>query len=288
MRANLGISLDWMFGHEGGYSAAKTDSGNYFNGKLVGTKYGITGKTLAAHRGVTSITAEQVKNMTRDEAQQIYIKSYWPQSGGDLLPAGLDYAAFDFGVNSGPARAVKTLQKVLGFPLSGQDGIVGGQTLARIARYPGGITALIRDYCDARMAFLRSLIGKNGFGPNGRGWTIRVTGVDPLGKYKAKPGVVGNAVSLATGAATATPSVAGVAVSYPGDDLGRAKANPSNVGLAAILDRPEAIAPVAAGLSSVGAVASGEGPFQYALAFLVVVLVLAGLWFFVKRARAEA
>lgn len=160
--------------------------------------------------------------------------------------------------------------------------------LARITHYPGGITALIRDYCDARMAFLRSLTGKNGFGPNGRGWTIRVTGVDLLGKYKPKAGVVGNAVALASGAATTGKLPV---VVEGGEELGRAKANPSNIGLSAILDRPEAIAPVAAGLSSVGAVASGEGPFQYALAFLVVVLVLgwettpAGGWPFDGRPR---
>ncbi|MDH2091835.1 hypothetical protein N5K21_24185 [Rhizobium pusense] len=59
------------------------------------TKFGITHKTLAAHRGVASVTAEQVKAMTREETEEIYRRSYWTQSGGDLLPKGLDYAAFD-------------------------------------------------------------------------------------------------------------------------------------------------------------------------------------------------
>ena len=286
MRKNLGISLDWTFGSEGGYSKAKTDSGNYLNGVLVGTKYGITGKTLAAHRGVKTVTADDVKNMTRDEAAEIYVKSYWPQSGGDILPDGLDYAAFDFGVNSGPARAVKTLQRVLGIA---QDGIVGGQTLAAVNRYPGGVPAVIRAYCDARMVFLRGLGGAQGFSANGRGWTYRVTGIDPRGVYARKPGVVGNALALAKGRATATP--AGVPAPAYGPDTipgGNAKANAANTSLTRLLERPEALMPVAAGLSSVGAVATGEGPFQYALAFGVVVLVLAGLYFFIKRARAEA
>lgn len=188
MRETLPTALTLMFGHEGGYVNAKTDRGGP-------TKYGITHKTLAAHRGVKSVTAAQVKAMTLAEAEAIYRKSYWTQSGGDVLPIGLDYAVFDFGVNSGPARAAKTLQGVVGVAA---DGKIGPATVAAVRSYPGGVVKLIRDYCAARMAFLRSL--KNtatGFPVNGRGWTIRVTGVDPKGEWASTPGVVGHAVELA-------------------------------------------------------------------------------------------
>ena len=94
MRENLDRSLELMFGHEGGYVNVATDKGGP-------TKYGITHRTLAAHRGVSRVTAEQVKAMNIAEARDIYIESYWSQSGADQLPAGLDYAVFDFGVNSG-------------------------------------------------------------------------------------------------------------------------------------------------------------------------------------------
>ncbi|WP_338001462.1 peptidoglycan-binding protein [Aminobacter anthyllidis] len=70
-------------------------------------------------------------------AEDVCRKSYWTQSGGDLLPAGLDYSSLDYGVNSGPATAVKRLQKVLGID---QDGVVGGQTLAAIDVYPGRVS----------------------------------------------------------------------------------------------------------------------------------------------------
>nr|WP_234835980.1 glycosyl hydrolase 108 family protein [Sinorhizobium meliloti] len=69
--------------------------------------------------------------MSREEAADIYRRSYWPQCGVDL-PPGLDYAVFDFGVNSGPARAVKTLQKVVGVR---EDGHVGEQTLAAVRKF---------------------------------------------------------------------------------------------------------------------------------------------------------
>ena len=197
MRDTLPAALKLMFGHEGGYSNRAGDAGGP-------TKFGITHKTLAAHRGVKSVTAAQVKAMTLDEAEAIYRKSYWTQSGGDVLPVGLDYAAFDFGVNSGPSRAVKVLQGVVGVAA---DGKIGPATLAAVGRYPDGVVKLIRDYCGARMTYLRGLTNpKNGFPVNGRGWTIRVTGVDPKGEYASQPGVVGHAVQMAMEAKPARPT----------------------------------------------------------------------------------
>ena len=188
MRDTLPAALKLMFGSEGGYSNRASDAGGP-------TRWGVTHKTLAAHRGVKSVTAAQVKAMTLAEAEAIYRKSYWTQSGGDVLPVGLDYAAFDFGVNSGPSRAVKVLQGVVGVA---QDGKIGPATLAAVGRYPGGVVKLIRDYCAARMDYLRGLTSpKTGFPVNGRGWTIRVTGVDPKGEYASQPGVVGHAVQMA-------------------------------------------------------------------------------------------
>jgi hypothetical protein len=73
------------------------------------------------------------------------------------------------------------------------------------------------------MRFLRRLGGPFGFSANGRGWTIRVTGHDPAGNWKDRPGVLGNALALAAGRppeAAPTPS-------------GMARASPSDTGLAA-------------------------------------------------------
>lgn len=205
MRDNLDESLVLIFGHEGGYVNAATDAGGP-------TKYGITHKTLASYRGVSAVSAAQVQALTLSEAEAIYRKNYWPQSGGDLLPVGLDYGAFDFGINSGPPRAVKVLQKVLGFTGEQVDGWIGVETMKRVDQYPGGTAQLIRDYCDARMDYLRSLKNaKTGFPVNGRGWTIRVTGIDPLGKWAPQPGVIGNALKMAATAqrpAQATPQPA--------------------------------------------------------------------------------
>jgi lysozyme family protein len=269
MRETLPRALELMFGHEGGYSNAKTDSGGP-------TKYGITHKTLAAHRGVRSVTADQVKALKLSEAEEIYRKGYWSQSGGDILPAGLDYAAFDFGVNSGPARAVKELQRLVGVP---EDGNAGPQTLAAVKAYKGGIAQLIKDYCEARMAFLRSLTnGKTGFPVNGRGWTIRVTGIDPKGLYAPALGVVGNALALASHKPVETPISAPVG--------GDAKAVPPAPNP---WTKPEVLGPIGGVLGGLPAILSVQGPIQYVLAGGVALLFLLGAFYAFRRiARTPA
>lgn len=275
MRENLERSLEVMFGHEGGYVNAKTDRGGP-------TKYGITHKTLAAHRGVKSVTASQVQAMKIDEAEAIYRKSYWGPSGGDVLPSGLDYAAFDFGVNSGPQRAVKTLQKVLGVK---QDGWIGEQTLRAVDTYPGGVTRLIAAYCEARMDFLRSLKGPQGFPANGRGWTIRVTGKDPKGQWKNQPGVIGNALAMAA----RQPVKETVAVALPvamEEEMG-AKAEP---GLVDAYLKPEVVLP-AGGAVVTGAgtvLTSGLDPIKLAIAVAIIVIVGLGAYYAFRRIRATS
>lgn len=273
-RENLAVSLDLMFGHEGGYVNVKSDRGGP-------TKYGITHKTLAAARGVTSVTAAQVKAMTREEAVEIYRRSYWAQAGGDLLPSGLDYAAFDFGVNSGPQTAVKKLQAVLQAKkvyAGNIDGHIGEQTIAAMSAYPGGVKELIIDYCEERMRYLRSLTNaKTGFPVNGRGWTIRVTGVDPLGKFKKQDGVVGNALKMVN-SVTPLPTIAPVEA--------EAKAVVQDTGIAEVLKKPEAWGPLGGFLSAAGAIFAGAGPIQWALAILMIAGGVVGLVYFIQRIRS--
>lgn len=264
MRDTLPIALDLMFGHEGGYSNHPSDPGGP-------TKYGVTHKTLAAYRGVPSVTAKQVQMLSKDEAVKVYQKSYWRQSGGDLLPKGLDYAVFDFGVNSGPSRAVKELQKLLGVGIDGDIGVV---TLDAAKNYAGGVKKLIADYCDARMKFLRSLRTWPSFQ---RGWTIRVTGEDPMGQYAKQLGVIGNALRL-VGDIAPTPEAV-----YPPDGKGVT----TDRKVTDILKEPEAWAPIGGLVSAVAGIASGSGPVQWALGVVMLVGVAVGVYYVIKRARAD-
>lgn len=171
MRETLNAALNLMFGHEGGYVNNPKDPGG-------ATKFGVTQKTLAGHRGVANVTPSEVQALTIQEAADIYRKSYWIQSGGDLLPAGIDYMAFDYGVNSGPAQAVKSLQRVVGVSA---DGAIGSKTVAAVNAYHGD---LIAAYAAERLRFMKALKAWATFG---RGWQRRVEEVEANAK-KLKAG----------------------------------------------------------------------------------------------------
>ena len=179
-------------------------------------------------------------------------------------------------MNSGPTRAVKSLQKVVGVR---DDGHMGEQTLAAVRKYPGGVSQLIRDYCDERMRFLKALTGKTGFASNGRGWTIRVTGEDPKGQWQKQPGVLGNALKLAANASGST-----VEKSLAPDEAG-AKADARDTGLTEIVKKPEAWGSIGSIITAFGAVFAGNGPAQWALAVIMCAFALAGLWYFIRRVR---
>lgn len=66
------------------------------------------------------------------ELSAIYKRQYWDKAGRGL-PVGLDYAVFDYAVNSGPAQAARDLQRVLGVK---PDGIIGAMTLAAAQKRP--------------------------------------------------------------------------------------------------------------------------------------------------------
>jgi lysozyme family protein len=87
---------------------------------------------------------------------------------GDL-PAGVDMMVFDFGVNTGPATAVKALQALV---QATQDGAIGQATLAAVAQ--AAPMRLVNGLAQARMAYMRNLPSFAAFGD---GWTRRVSDV---------------------------------------------------------------------------------------------------------------
>lgn len=113
----------------------------------------------------------EVKGLKRSEAAKIYKALYWDVIKCNQMPAGLDLALFDYGVNSGPTRAVKELQALLKIR---RDGAVGPITLGAIrhAANANGAGELAAGLCDRRLSFLKSL---SSFAVFGRGWTRRVS-----------------------------------------------------------------------------------------------------------------
>ena len=111
--------------HERGFQKHKKDSGNYVNGKLVGTNWGISAPTLAKYLG-REPTMKDMKNLKKETALNIYEEDYVKKPGFDKLPKHLKKNIIDLGINASPKRAIKILQKLGGVK---QDGILGPDTI---------------------------------------------------------------------------------------------------------------------------------------------------------------
>jgi lysozyme family protein len=127
---------------------------------------GITIGTLSAFNRHPATIAD-VKALTPAKVKPIYKKRFWDKIEGDELPGGLDFALYDFAVNSGPDRAIRTLQKILG--MKGVDGVLGDDTI--LALHGQDVAGLVNKLCDERIAFLKRL---KTFPRFGRGWVARV------------------------------------------------------------------------------------------------------------------
>lgn len=163
--ARFEACLGQVLAHEGGYVDHPDDPGG-------ATNMGITRKTLARWRKVSpwsNLPKSEVMALTREEAGRIYRALYWAPCRGDDMPAGLDLALFDFAVNSGPDRAIRTLQAGLGVAA---DGVVGPVTIDAAAKADANETII--DLCDRRLRFLQALAT---FPTFGRGWTRRVSDI---------------------------------------------------------------------------------------------------------------
>lgn len=149
-------SLNQILVSEGGFQDDKDDTGNYRpDGTLVGTNRGITPVSLAEFKGVdpNSITVDDIKAVTEDEARAIYRQNYFEKPKVGQLPQELQASVFDMYINSG-SNAIKILQKAAGLPKNKQDGSIGPETLDAITS--ANVTK--EDYADARIAFYKDLV----------------------------------------------------------------------------------------------------------------------------------
>ncbi len=155
-------AVELVLQHEGGFVDHPRDPGG-------ATKFGITRETLSRARG-RPVSIDDVRALTRAEAVAVYQRLYWDAVRADELPSGIDLAVFDLAVNSGPVRAARMLQNVLGVPA---DGIVGPVTLKAAQHADPAET--IRRLTRARLGFLGRLAAWPVFG---RGWRRRVLAVE--------------------------------------------------------------------------------------------------------------
>lgn len=193
--SNQATSNKLVWAHEGGYVNHPKDPGG-------ATNKGVTQAVYDAYRANKGLALRSVKLIQQAELSEIYDKQYWDAVKADRLPAGVDYAVYDYGVNSGPSRAVKDLQRTLNdnanyFGVSGKltvDGQPGEATIAAACTAANvDETLLITSYCERRVRFLKSLKTWADFG---KGWNRRVMG-DKDGANDGDSGVIDYAVAMA-------------------------------------------------------------------------------------------
>lgn len=97
---------------------------NYKNDLGGPTKYGITLVALSTYRG-RKCTADDVKNLTKEEALKIYYQNFWIANGCHRLPPALALLLFDGCVNQSASAIRKYMQIAIGVKA---DGVIGPAT----------------------------------------------------------------------------------------------------------------------------------------------------------------
>lgn len=237
-------ALDRLLLHEGGYTNHPSDPGGP-------TNFGIT---IADYRMYVKpgATANDVLHMRIEDAKKIYRLRYWDAQRCDELPDGVDYAMFDYGVNSGIGRSGKVLRRLLGLP--DNTSVVNDAVIAAaLKRDP---VELAKAICDERLAFLKRLSTWSVFG---NGWGRRVAEV--------------RAASVAMAAHRTTPSTTPIVVKGKGAvpvETGKRNAT-------------------AGGIVVAGGAAVQQSGFDLNMAILLLVIVggiaVLGFWAFHKRQK---
>lgn len=158
MKENYAQALKQVLKYEGGYVDHPKDPGGP-------TNKGVTQAVYDNWRKSQNLPTQTVRNIDDSEVAAIYKNLYWDCISGDNLPAGVDFAVFDFAVNSGVSRAAKTLQAVVGVT---QDGVIGPATIQAAKTY------VAMSVTNKRLAFMQSLSIWSTFG---KGWSARIADV---------------------------------------------------------------------------------------------------------------
>jgi len=154
---NFHQCMEWLLEHEGGYVDHPNDPAGM-------TNLGITKATYDDFYGGDA-TEEVMRAITRPDVEPIYLQNYWNKCMCHSLPSGLDWAVFDWAVNSGPARASKALQTAVKTTV---DGSIGPMTLRKVEQH--NPRDIIEDMWVQREQFYRNLGHFDSFG---KGWLIR-------------------------------------------------------------------------------------------------------------------
>lgn len=144
-------SVNNTLNYEGGYTNDLKDPGGE-------TNFGISKRAYPN---------EDIKNMTKDRATEIYHSDFWLKIHGDAMSPDLAMNVFDAAVNIGVFPAIKLVQEALGV---GADGDIGPITLGAMAK---ATTANLETFASLRAEYYTSLAEYPTFG---KGWISRTIG----------------------------------------------------------------------------------------------------------------
>lgn len=156
MNITFEIAIPYILEKEGGYVNDPLDRGGE-------TNFGISKRAFPDL---------DIKNLTLQQAKDIYKAHYWGKVLGDRLPNSLRLTVFDMAVNAGVVAAIKLLQKVCKVE---EDGVLGMITISQ-AQLVG-----YKAYNEARREYYRDLVRKR---PKNlrfvKGWINRVNSIEGI------------------------------------------------------------------------------------------------------------
>lgn len=142
--------INRVLDNEGGYVFNAADPGGE-------TKFGISKRAYPKL---------DIKNLTRDQAIEIYRQDYWNRINGDKLPEEIAYQVLDTAVNHGIGNAIRMLQRAINVADDGYWGPRSERALA--SQHPADVVLL---FIAERLEFYTKL---STFSTFGKGWVKRV------------------------------------------------------------------------------------------------------------------
>lgn len=154
------IAMDFVLKSEGGYVNDPRDPGGE-------TNRGVTDKQDGKIDGLIDVNGDgkgdvKVKDLTAEQAKEVYRRNYWNPVHGDDLSPGRALMLVDTAVNMGVKQAIILVQRVTGI---NEDGVFGPKTLEAAKNYD------IDAYASAKLAIYKQL---KTWPIYGKGWSSRL------------------------------------------------------------------------------------------------------------------
>lgn len=128
----------WLIPEEGGYGNDPNDPGGP-------TKYGIDTKDDKQYW--TALGVKDLRDLTIDQAGQIFREQYWVKFKCDQMPSPVAQVHFNYAVNTGGAQSFKFMQMALGVKADGDYGPITQATL-KTAPNPRAVALAMIVYAD--------------------------------------------------------------------------------------------------------------------------------------------